>query len=102
MRYQVVFQFPETFFATHSDLVAFEDELTASMPKTCDVDGYDVGSGTANFFVLTDSPLAAFKQLDKSKSLEDIYICATSGVYKEDTTALAKSFRDRCRVVVFK
>jgi hypothetical protein len=41
--------------------VEFEDKLIASMPKTCDVDGYDVGSGTINFFVHTDSPLAALK-----------------------------------------
>jgi hypothetical protein len=61
MRYQVVFQFPETFFATHKELVAFEDKLFASMPKTCEVDGHDVGSGTTNFFVYTNSPLAAFK-----------------------------------------
>ncbi len=61
MQFQVVFQFPETFFATLDDLVAFEDKLTASMPKTCEVDGYDVGSGTANLFVYTDAPLAALK-----------------------------------------
>ena len=65
MRYQVIFQFPETFFATHNDLVAFEDKLIASMPKTCDVDGYDLGSGTTNFFVYTDSPLAALKHFRK-------------------------------------
>jgi hypothetical protein len=65
MRYQVRFQFPERFFATHSDLVAFEDKLIASMPTTWDVDGYDSGSGTTNFFVCTDSPLAAFKHFRK-------------------------------------
>ncbi len=31
MRYQVIFQFPETFFATHNDLVAFEEKLIASI-----------------------------------------------------------------------
>ena len=61
MRYQVIFQFPESFFATLDDLIAFEAKLIASLPKTCDVDGYDTGSGTTNFFVYTDSPLAAFK-----------------------------------------
>lgn len=62
MRYQVIFQFPESFFATDSEVVEFEGKLIASMPKTCDVDGYDIGrSGTTNFFVYTDSPLAALK-----------------------------------------
>ncbi|MCR9202521.1 MAG: hypothetical protein NXI04_28095 [Planctomycetaceae bacterium] len=60
-KYQVVFQFPEAFFATHDELVEFEDKLAASLPKTCDVDGYDTGSGTTNFFVHTDAPLAALK-----------------------------------------
>ena len=61
MRYQVIFQFPEAYFPTLDDLIAFEAKLIASLPKTCDVDGYDTGSGTTNFFVYTDSPLAAFK-----------------------------------------
>lgn len=61
MQYQVIFQFPESFFATLDDLIAFEAKMIASLPKTCDVDGYDNGSGTTNFFVYTDSPLAAFK-----------------------------------------
>ena len=65
MRCQVIFQFPEAFFATHTDLVSFEDMLMASMPKTCDVDGHDVGSGTTNFFVYTNSPLAALKHFRK-------------------------------------
>ena len=46
--------------------------------------------------------LSGFKELENSASLEDVYICDTSGIYKEDTKELSKSFRDRCRVVVFK
>ncbi|QDV25847.1 hypothetical protein Q31a_41750 [Aureliella helgolandensis] len=61
MQHQVVFQFPGTFFAKHNDLLAFKQKLADSMPKTCDVNGYDAGSGTINFFVYTDSPLAALK-----------------------------------------
>lgn len=65
-QYQVIFQFPETFFATLDDLVAFEETLITAMPKTCNVDGHDVGSGTVNFFVFTSSPLAAFDHFRKS------------------------------------
>ncbi len=61
MRYEVIFQFPEAFFATHDELLAFEDKLSASLPKTCNFDGHDSGSGTTNFFVTTNSPLAAFE-----------------------------------------
>ncbi len=65
MRYQVVFQFPEAFFATLEELLAFESKLSESMPRSCEVDGYDTGSGTTNFFVYTDSPLSAFKHFRK-------------------------------------
>jgi hypothetical protein len=60
MRYQVIFQFPETYFEMLDELIAFEEKLASSLPRTCDVDGHDTGSGTTNFFVYTDSPLAAF------------------------------------------
>ena len=60
MKYQVIFQFPDSFFVTLDELTAFEAKLITSLPKTCDVDGYDTGSGTTNFFVYTDTPLAAF------------------------------------------
>lgn len=59
MQYLVVFQFPESFFESRTDIGLFEEKLIASMPKTCEVDGHDVGSGTVNFFVFTKSPLAA-------------------------------------------
>jgi hypothetical protein len=65
MRYVLILQFPERYFASHDDLVAFEDRLIASMPRGCSVDGHDIGSGTTNFFVLTDAPLAAHKAFRK-------------------------------------
>lgn len=61
MKYQVIFQFPQTFFASLDYVLDFESKLISTLPKTCDVDGYDTGSGTTNFFVYTDSPLAALK-----------------------------------------
>jgi hypothetical protein len=65
MRYLLVIQFPQRFFASHDDLVAFEDRLIASLPKTCAVDGHDIGSGTTNFFVYAAAPLAAHKHFRK-------------------------------------
>jgi hypothetical protein len=61
MKYVLVFQFPESFFPRHAEIVAFEDRLRASLPRTHEVDGHDVGSGTVNFFVFTDAPLAAHR-----------------------------------------
>lgn len=65
MRYQVVFQFPEGFFTSHDELIAFEDRLIACMPRTCEVDGHDLGSGTVNFFVHTSAPVAAHRTFRK-------------------------------------
>jgi hypothetical protein len=46
-------------------LQAFEDRLIASMPRTCVVDGHDFGSGTTNFFVFTNAPLATHRAFRK-------------------------------------
>ena len=63
--FQLVIQFPSDFFSTHDALVAFEDRLIASMPRTCTVDGHDLGSGTINFFVYTPYPEAAHRAFRK-------------------------------------
>lgn len=65
MKYVLVLQFPESYFASHKELVAFEERLIACMPRTCLVDGHDVGSGTTNFFVFTNAPMAAHKTFRK-------------------------------------
>lgn len=59
--FQLVFQFPERAFPTRDEIVAFEDRLRASLPRTCEVDGFDVGSGTVNFFVYTSAPASAHR-----------------------------------------
>lgn len=60
IRYQLVIQFPDSYFTSLDEVHAFEDRLIACMPRTCDVDGHDVGSGTVNFFIYTGYPNAAF------------------------------------------
>ena len=62
---QLVIQFPDDFFETFDDRVAFEERLIASMPRTCEVDGHDVGAGTVNFFVYTSAPEAAHRAFRK-------------------------------------
>jgi hypothetical protein len=64
-KFQLVIQFPQDLFATTGDVVAFEERLAACLPRTCDVDGFDVGAGTVNFFVYTDAPEAAHRTFRK-------------------------------------
>ncbi len=65
IRYQLVFQFTEDFFDSFDAMIEFENKLIGCMPKTCDVDGHDIGSGTINFFVFTAFPEAAFRAFRK-------------------------------------
>ena len=60
-KFQLVVQLAGDYFRSHAELVAFEDRLISYLPKTHEVDGHDVGSGTTNFFINTDFPLAAYK-----------------------------------------
>lgn len=61
MRYLLVIQFSDRYFASIAEIAAFEEKLAASLPRTCEVDGHDVGAGTTNFFVYTKAPFAAHR-----------------------------------------
>jgi hypothetical protein len=60
-KYQLVVQLAEDFFSTTKEIVAFADRLTSYLPKSHVVDGFDKGSGTVNFFIETNFPVAAYK-----------------------------------------
>ncbi|MGL4608087.1 MAG: hypothetical protein ACRCYY_00150 [Trueperaceae bacterium] len=64
-KYQLVFQFPEDFFVSLSAFNTFGKKLRIALPKHHELNGYDMTSGTINFFVYTDSPSAAFKNFRK-------------------------------------
>jgi hypothetical protein len=64
-RYQMVIQFASTFLGKPADVRAFEDRLVKALPRTCKVDGHEVGSRTTSFFVRTTSPLAAHRVFRK-------------------------------------
>lgn len=64
-KFQLVIQLPNDYFATHEDLIAFEDRLIASMPRTCEVDYHDYGPAVVNFYVYTDAPEAAHRTFRK-------------------------------------
>jgi len=60
-KYQLVVQLAGDYFTNFDEMVAFEDRLISYLPKTHEVEGHDSGSGTFNFFIETDFPLAAYK-----------------------------------------
>ncbi len=72
MAYELIFQFPEEFFQSLDEVHFFEDGLIASLPKSCDIAGHDIGSGTVNFFVYTEFPLSAFKTFRKHLGTQKI------------------------------
>lgn len=91
IRYQLVIQFPGTYFSSLEEVHAFEDRLIACMPRTCDVDGHDAGSGTVNFFVYTGYPDAAFLAFRKylgTNPVEKAVRVAFRDVAGEDFTNL--------------
>lgn len=64
-RYLLVIQFSDRYFRDVREIVAFEDRLAASLPRTCEVDGHEVASGATSFFVRTNAPLAAHRAFRK-------------------------------------
>ncbi len=65
MSYQVVIQFPESFFSSIDEVHEFEERLMESLPRTHGVDGHDIGSGTVNFFIFSDAPKAVLANFRK-------------------------------------
>jgi hypothetical protein len=64
-QYQIVIQFPESFFVDTTAILAFEEKLSSSMPRTQSYDGYDAGSGTVNFFIYSNTPNAVLANFRK-------------------------------------
>lgn len=64
-QYQIVIQFPESFFPDEAALLTFEEKLSSSMPRTQSYDGFDAGSGTINFFIYSNTPNAVLANFRK-------------------------------------
>ena len=65
LKYQVVLTCPESFFADTPAILAFEEKLSSSMPRTQTYDGYDTGSGTTNFIIYSNTPNAVLANFRK-------------------------------------
>jgi hypothetical protein len=62
IQYQLILQFSSESLADYDTMVALENELTAAVGDTGDIDGHDFGSGEANIFILTSDPARIFQQ----------------------------------------
>jgi hypothetical protein len=64
-RYLLVIQFSDRYFQDVGEIAAFEDKLVASLPRTCKVEGHELGAGATSFLVQTNAPLAAHRAFRK-------------------------------------
>ena len=62
MRYQLILQFEADSIVDFDQLVALENKLIEDLGNVVTADGHDFGSGEFNIFVVTDEPLAAFRE----------------------------------------
>lgn len=63
--YQVVIQFPATFFPDQTSIEAFGERIAECMPRTHEYDGFDQGSGTTNYFLYSNTPNAILTNFRK-------------------------------------
>ena len=63
--YQVVIQFPATFFPDQISVEAFGERIADCMPRTHEYDGFDHGSGTTNYFLYSNTPNAILTNFRK-------------------------------------
>lgn len=63
--YQVVIQFPATFFPDQISVEAFGERIADCMPRTHEYDGFDHGSGITNYFLYSNTPNAILTNFRK-------------------------------------
>ncbi len=63
IKYQIVVQWDTESICDFDALVQIEEILCEKLTRAHEVDGHDMGSGEANIFILTPSPLAAFEEI---------------------------------------
>ena len=82
MQYQLTLQFRGGSLADYDAMIALEDDLSAQLGDSADVDGHDCGSGEANIFIFTTDPAATFQRmrpvLERARQLQ-----AVTAAYRE-------------------
>lgn len=93
MKYQLVIQFEGDGVDTLEKLESLEDELIDLLDGVAEVDGHDLGSGTANIIIHTDKPKKVWERVEPTveKAAEDDLV-AVAAAYRpfdaEDYTVL--------------
>lgn len=63
MDYQLVLQFACNSEEDFDSVIQMEDQLASVLGDSAIIDGHDSGSGQANIFIFTSSPVVAFNQM---------------------------------------
>jgi hypothetical protein len=93
MKYQMVVQFEDEGGETLERLTELEDELIDVLDGIADVDGHEMGEGTANLVIHTDKPKKVWEKIEPvvEKAAEDDLV-AVAAAYRpfdaEDYTVL--------------
>lgn len=93
MNYQLVIQFEDEDGEALDRIEALEDELIAMLGVSAEVDGHEMGSGTANIIIHTDKPKKVWERIEPlvEKAAEDDLV-AVAAAYRpfdaEDYTVL--------------
>jgi hypothetical protein len=77
VRFQLVIQFHADTVADLDALIRLEDNLSEHLGTSAEVDGHDIGTTERNIFVLTDSPVDTFEQVQPLLRTKGILGAAT-------------------------
>lgn len=93
MNYQLVIQFEDEAGDALERIEALEDELIELLDGVAEVDGHEIGAGTANIIIHTDKPKKVWEKVEPTieKAAEDDLV-AIAAAYRpfdaEDYTVL--------------
>ncbi len=83
-KYQLVIQFDDEMGQALDHLIEFENELIELLDGVAEVDGHDVGSGTANILIMTNAPKKLWDRLEPMiEDNEDSELEPVAAAYRE-------------------
>lgn len=74
MKYQLVIHVPVNTPVEYEATLEVESRLIENLPEAHMIDGHDVGSGTMNIFVHTNSPKQAFAEIKEIIGNSDLWM----------------------------
>lgn len=84
-KYQLVIQFDDESGEALDRVISLEDELIELLDGVAEVDGHDVGSGTANIFIETDKPKKVWEMIEPliEKAADEQELQPIAAAYRE-------------------